>query len=348
MANPLEERTMHVQELARRLGAAADPSLDLEIDDVGPLDEAGPRHVTFLSNPNYAKKVKDSKAGAILIAPDYADPLPMPALKVANPYLAFARAIELFHPEPAPAKTVHPTAIVGKGCRLGKDVTVGAYAVLGDHVVVGDRTVIHPHAIVYRGAVIGEDCVLHSLSVVREDVRLGHRVILQNGAIVGADGFGFAPRGDGTWHKMRQAGTAALADDVEVQANACVDRATVGATTVGKGTKIDNLVQVGHGCRVGENTLLCGQSGLAGSTHVGDRTVLAGQAGSAGHLKIGNDVQVAAQAGVLGDVPDKATYAGTPAIEFRQFKEVVFYWGKMSEFSKRLKALERNGQAPAS
>jgi UDP-3-O-[3-hydroxymyristoyl] glucosamine N-acyltransferase len=337
---------MHVQELARRLGALADPALNIEIEGVAPVEHAGPRQVTFFSNPNYARELKTTRAGAVLVGQDFAGECPAPTLKIANPYLAFARAIALFHALPAPAQGVHPTASLGAGVVLGKDVSIGAYAVLGDRVTVGDGTTIHPHCVVYRDAKIGKDCLLHSHSVVREEVRLGDRVILQNGAIIGADGFGFAPRGDGTWEKIPQAGTVDLGDDVEVQALACVDRATVGVTSVGRGTKIDNLVQIGHGSVVGRDTIICGQVGLAGTTTVGDRCTLAGQVGVAGHLTIGDGATVSAQAGVTNDVPPGAVVAGAPAIELRAYKMAILQMLNLPEIVKRVRALERRMPAP--
>jgi UDP-3-O-[3-hydroxymyristoyl] glucosamine N-acyltransferase len=332
---------MHVQDLARRLGAVADPSLDVEIDGVAPMDEAGASQVTFFNNPTYVRTLKTTRAGAVLVAKNFEGECPAPLLKVANPYLAFARAIALFHAPPAPPAGVHPTAVLGAGVVLGKDVSIGAYVTLGDRVAVGDGTTIHPHCVVYRDARIGSGCVLHSHAVVREEVRLGDRVILQNGAIIGADGFGFAPRGDGTYEKIPQAGTVDVGDDVEVQALSCIDRATIGVTSIGRGTKIDNLVQIGHGSRVGKDTLLCGQVGLAGTSRVGDRCTLAGQVGVAGHLSIGDGASVVAQAGVMDDVPAGAVWGGSPAVPFRDFKAAVLYFLKLPELVKRLKSLER-------
>jgi UDP-3-O-[3-hydroxymyristoyl] glucosamine N-acyltransferase len=332
---------MHVQELARRLGASVDPDADLDVRGVATIEEAGPEHVTFVSNPKYVARARETRAGAILVAPDFAEPTPAVLLRLANPYLAFARALEIFHPPPRPPTGVHRTAVLGKAAVLGKDVAIGAYAVVGDRVRIGDGAVLHPHVVVYDDAVVGAGSVLHSGSVVREGVRLGERVILQNGVVVGADGFGFAPAGDGRWHKIPQVGTVVIGDDVEIQANACIDRAALGATTVGRGTKVDNLVQVGHGCRIGEDTLLCGQVGLAGSTEVGDRVTLAGQVGVAGHLRIGDDVMVAATAGVTESLPDKGHYSGAPAMPLRDHAVLIALFRKLPELSKRLKEVER-------
>jgi UDP-3-O-[3-hydroxymyristoyl] glucosamine N-acyltransferase len=224
---------------------------------------------------------------------------------------------------------------------MGADVSVGAYCVIGDGVRIGDGTVIHPHVVVYAHAVIGPACEIHSHATVREHVRLGGGVILQNGAVVGADGFGFAPRGDGSYEKIVQAGTVVLEDDVEVQANACVDRATVGRTTIGKRSKVDNLVQVGHGCSVGEDTLLCGQAGLAGSTDVGDRVILTGQVGVAGHCRIVDDVILTAQSGVNASIEEPGIWSGTPALPVAVYRRVAVNFRRLPDIADRLKKLER-------
>ncbi|MHC5011961.1 MAG: UDP-3-O-(3-hydroxymyristoyl)glucosamine N-acyltransferase, partial [Planctomycetota bacterium] len=216
---------MHIQELAKQLGAAVDPAADVDLTGVATIEEAGPGDVTFLANPRYAGRLRTCNAGAVFVTPGLEEEVSPVRLAIDNPYLAFAKAIALFHAPPATDPGVHPTAVLGEGVTLGVDVSIGAYVVLGKDVEVGDRTVIHPHCTVYEGARIGANCLLHSHTVVREHVRLGDGVILQNGAVVGSDGFGFAPRADKSLHKIPQAGTVELADEVEVQANACIDRA---------------------------------------------------------------------------------------------------------------------------
>jgi UDP-3-O-[3-hydroxymyristoyl] glucosamine N-acyltransferase len=332
---------MHIQELARRLGGVVDAAADVEISGVATIEEARAGEVTFLSNPRYAGRLAASEASAVFVTPRVSEPMAPIPIRIDNPYLAFARAISLFHEPPRPSPGVHSTAVLGEGVALGPGVSVGAYAVLGRNVRLGRGTVIHPHVSIYEGAVLGEECVVHSHASVREFVRLGDRVILQNGAVVGADGFGFAPRADRSWEKIPQAGIVVLGDDVEVQANACVDRSSVGRTVIGRGTKLDNLSQVGHGCQVGEDTLLCGQVGLAGSSKVGHRVTLAGQVGVAGHLTIGDDVTVGAQAGVPNSLDGPGAYLGTPALPIEEFRRVLFYWARLPELARRLKAVER-------
>jgi UDP-3-O-[3-hydroxymyristoyl] glucosamine N-acyltransferase len=332
---------MHVQELARRLGARVDANADLDVTGVASLEEAGPRDVAFLANARYHRKLGDTRAGAILVAPEVEVPVPAVLLRIPNPYLAFARALEVFHPPPPRTPGVHPAAAVDETAAIGRDVSIGAYAVVGRGARIGDGTVIHPHAVVYDEAVVGEDCVLHANAVVRERCVLGRRVVLQNGVVVGADGFGFAPGEGGRWTKIPQVGIVVVDDDVEIQANACVDRPSVGTTRIGRGTKIDNLVQVGHGCRVGEDALLCGQVGLAGSTEVGNRAILGGQVGVGGHVRIGDGVSVAAQTGIHTDLADGKQYGGSPAQPLREYMASASAYARLPDILRRLRALEK-------
>ncbi len=227
---------------------------------------------------------------------------PTATLRLANPYLAFARAIELFHPTPAYPPGIHPTAVIAPTAVIGAQAHIGAYAVISDHVIIGDNATILPHAVIYPNASIGHYFFAHAHAVVRENCRLGDHVTLQNGAVIGGDGFGFAKQSDGSWYKILQSGTTILEDRVEVQANATIDRASIGETRIHAGAKIDNLVQVGHGSTVGENTLLCAQVGLAGSTTIGKNVILAGQVGVAGHCTIGDGAIATAQSGIPNDV----------------------------------------------
>jgi UDP-3-O-[3-hydroxymyristoyl] glucosamine N-acyltransferase len=330
-----------VQELAKILDVQVDPSLRLNVTGVATIDEAQAGDLTFLANPKYVQKLEECQAGAILISPKFEGKLPIPALYTNNPYLAFARAIELFHSKPLPPRGIHPTAVIGQGCTLGKDIFIGAYVVLGDRVTIGDSVTIHPHCVLYDGVVLGAGCLLHSHVVVREDVQLGQRVILQNGAIIGADGFGFAPVGDGSYHKIPQVGTVILGDDVEVQSLSSVDRGTLETTTIGRGTKIDNLVQIGHGSKVGKDTVICGQVAMAGSTIVGDRVVLAGQSGVSGHLTIGDDVIAAASTGITQSIPKGKVIAGYPAVDVDVWRRYVTQLKNLPELSKRVRRLER-------
>jgi len=336
---------MKLREIAERLGCQVEGDGGVEISGVAGIEQAGPGMLTFLANPKYRRAAGATHAGAILAGRE-AGPMSVPVLRSANPYLDFARAIELFHESPRYAAGTHPTAVIAAGARIGAGTHIGPYCFVDDGVQIGERAVLHSFVSIYRGARIGNDFFAHSHTVVREECRIGDRVILQNGVVVGADGFGYARRADGSWMKMLQTGPAVIEDDVEIQANACVDRATVGETRVRRGAKIDNLVQVGHASSVGENTLLCAQTGLAGTTHVGNGCILAGQVGAAGHLTIGDGAVITAQSGVPSDVPPRAQYSGYPAMDSREWKKCVVAFARLPEVVRAVRELrgEQQGQ----
>ncbi|MGF1601676.1 MAG: UDP-3-O-(3-hydroxymyristoyl)glucosamine N-acyltransferase [Thermosynechococcaceae cyanobacterium] len=332
---------MHIQAIAQALNAEVKTGLDLEVTGVAGMAEATPTEITFLSNPKYASQVQNSQAAAILVAPDFDGTAPMPLLRVADPYLAFAQAIELFHRKPLPERTIHPTAVVGEGVILGHNVSIGAYVVIGSHVTIGDGATLYPHCVIYDHATIGADVVIHSHTVVREGVKICDRVILQNHVVIGADGFGFVPCADGTLYKIMQAGTVVLEEDVEVQSLTAVDRATIGVTQVGKGTKIDNLVQVGHGCEIGEHTLLCGQVGLAGSTKIGNHVMMGGQSGASGHLTIGDRAAVGVRGLAVQSVEPGETVCGYPAMDNKLWLRVIAETKKLPQLFRRLRNIEQ-------
>ena len=314
---------MTLGELAERLGAElVGGEASATVTGVAGIEKAGPGEVTFVANPKYAGMARTSQAEALIVEPGF-PAIAAPTLRVANPYLAWAKAIEVFHPAPVYAPRVHPTAVIAGTAKLGKRAHVGAYVVVGEGCVVGDDAVLLPHVVLYDGVQVGDRFFAHAHAVVREGCQLGDDVVLQNGAVIGADGFGFAKDAGGRWVKIVQAGAAVLEDAVEVQANACVDRASVGETRIRAGAKIDNLVQVGHGSEVGENTLLCAQVGLAGSTTVGKDVILAGQVGVAGHLTIGDGAVATAQTGIPGDVAAGAVVSGYPAMNNREWLRMV-------------------------
>jgi UDP-3-O-[3-hydroxymyristoyl] glucosamine N-acyltransferase len=325
---------MKLRDLAAHLGATLHGDGDAEISGVAGIEEAGAGQVTFVSNPRYAAAARTTHASAVLVAPDFPQ-IAAATLRLANPYLAFAEAIALLHPSPLFAAGIHPTAVIGPSATIGPGAHIGAYAVVGEGVRIGERAVLLPHVVLYPGVTIGDDFFAHAHAVVREGCVLGDRVILQNGVVVGGDGFGFAKRDDGTWHKIPQSGPVRIGSDVEIQANACIDRASVGATIIADGAKIDNLVQVGHGSSVGENTLLCAQVGLAGSTEVGRNVVLAGQVGVAGHCHIGDGVVATAQSGIPNDVAAGKIVSGYPAIDNRQWLRASAMFQRLPELIKR-------------
>jgi UDP-3-O-[3-hydroxymyristoyl] glucosamine N-acyltransferase len=336
---------MKLSELAQKLGCRLEGPPGLEISGVAGIEHAGPGQITFLANRKYFALLKTTRASAVLLEESVAierDPSqsPLAALRSTNPYLAFAQAIELFYQAPKYAPGIHPTAIIAKTAKIGEGAHIGPYCYVAEEAEIGRNAVLHSFVTIYCGANIGDDFIAHAHSVVREFCRIGKGVVLQNGAIVGGDGFGFAKRQDGTWYKMAQSGPAVLEDDVEVQSNACVDRATVGETRIRRGVKLDDLVLVGHASQVGANTLLCGQVGLAGSTKVGNNCILAGQVGTAGHLAVGDGTVITAQSGVPNDVPAHAFYSGYPAVENRQWLKMMAALNQLPELQKRVRELE--------
>ncbi len=329
---------MKLAEIASRLGTTlenGDP--ETEITGVAGIEEAAAGHITFVANRKYTAAAKTTAAAAVIVSEDF-PAIATGMLRSKNPYLAFARAIDLFYRPPQYAAGIHRTAIVAPTANLGTNAHIGAYAVIEDDVEIGDNAVVLTHVVIYRGARIGNNFFAHAHAVVRENCILGDNVILQNGAIVGCDGFGFARDGE-RWEKITQSGPAILESDVEVQANSCVDRASVGETRIGRGVKIDNLAQVGHGSAVGAHTLLCAQVGLAGSTVIGKNVILAGQVGVAGHCNIGDGVVVTAQSGTHGDIPAGAMVSGSPAFDHKQWLRAVGIFNKLPELARAVRSL---------
>ncbi len=331
---------MKLRELAERLQCTFTGNGETEIRGVGPIETAGPGELTFLSNPRYKRRAKESRAAAIVVAKDEGE-LPAPTVRSGNPYHTFARAVELFHDAPPFPSGVHPTAVVSPKARIGRDASIGPYCFVDDEAVIGDRCRLHSFVAIYRGAKIGDDFTAHAHAVVREQARIGNRVILQNGAVVGADGFGFARQDDGRYYKIRPAGLTVVEDDVEIQAYSCIDRPTVGETRIRRGAKIDNLVQVGHSSVVGEDSLLCAQVGLAGSTKVGKDVILAGQVGVAGHCTLGDGARAIAQAGIPNDLAPGVMVGGAPAIEARQWMKSSAVYARLPELQEQLRVLRK-------
>lgn len=336
---------MKLAEVAQKLGCRLEGPGEQEIRGVAGIEHAEPGQITFLANRRYFPLLKTTRASAVLVeegvALDREASLPaLAALRSGNPYLAFARAIELFYQPPRYAPGIHPTAIIAKSAKIAEGAHIGPYCFVDEDVEIGPNAVLHSFVTLYRGVKIGTDFFAHAHAVVREFCRLGHRVILQNGVVIGGDGFGFAKQKDGAWHKMVQAGPTVLEDDVEVQSNSCIDRATIGETRIGRGAKIDDLVLVGHGTRIGSNTLLCGQVGLAGSTKVGNDCILAGQVGSGGHITIGDRTLLTAQSGIPHDLAGDKHYSGSPCVEHKQWLKNAAALNRMPELQKRVRELE--------
>jgi len=331
---------MKLGDLAIRLGAELRGNAELEVTGVKGIEDAGPTDVTFVANPRYAALARSTHAAAVLVEPGFQD-IAAATLRLQNPYLAFSRALALFYQPPAYAAGVHPTAVIDQTAHIGAGAHIGAYVVIGPNVRLGANATLLPHVVLYPGVQAGDSLFAHAHAVVREHCILGDHVTLENGAIVGADGFGFAKNEQGHWEKIPQSGPVHLGNRVDVQANACIDRATVGATEIGDGSKVDNLVQVGHGSKVGENTLICAQTGLAGSSVIGNNVILAGQTGIAGHCSVGDGVILTAQSAVSHDVPPGKVISGSPGFDNRVWLRAVSIFQRLPELLKRLDRVEK-------
>ncbi|QOX80632.1 UDP-3-O-(3-hydroxymyristoyl)glucosamine N-acyltransferase [Trichlorobacter lovleyi] len=337
--------TKTLQELADHLGGTVRGDGTIKINGLAPLEGATPDKITFLANPKYAAKVAETRAGGVLMAPG-GESYGRNVIELANPYLGFAKLLKLFYTQPHPALGVLPEAVIGTNVVLGEGISIYPGAVVGNNVSIGDRVVIYPGAVIYDGVVIGDECVIHANAVVRERCRLGKRCKLQPGAVVGSDGFGYAPDGP-SYYPIPQIGIVVLEDDVEIGANAAVDRAALEVTLIRRGTKLDNLVQVAHNCQIGEDCMIVSQVGIAGSSKIGNHVTLAGQVGVVGHVSIGDNVIVGAQAGVPGSLEGNAYYSGSPAMPHKEWLKTMGTLPKlpemrkkMNEYEKRLAALE--------
>lgn len=331
---------MKLGDIAIRLDCTVIGDPETEITGLAPIETAQAGQLTFISNRKYKRYLATTQAAAI-IADNPADLSEgQSGLISSNPYLTFAEAMWLFHPASKPATGIHPQAVVSASAIIGENVSIGAFTVVGDDVKLGDDVTILDHCSIYAGAEIGTNTFIHSHCIVREHCRIGVSVILQNNVTIGSDGFGFAKRNDNSWFKIPQAGIVIIEDDVEIGAGTAIDRATIGATVIGKGTKLDNLVQVGHGSTVGENTLLCAQVGLAGSTQVGKEVILSGQVGAAGHLTIGDRVIATAQTGIPSSVEPGKIISGYPAIDNRDWLKSSAIFAQLPQLQKEVRALK--------
>jgi UDP-3-O-[3-hydroxymyristoyl] glucosamine N-acyltransferase len=328
---------MRLGEIASKLGCTLAGDPDLPIDGVAGLEQAGPRHITFLANSKYGPKVKATKACAILATQAFDG---IATLISKNPYHDFSRALAFFYQPPRPAPGIHPMSSIAVTATIGEGASIGAFVSVGERVTIGRNAVLHPHVVIYEGAEIGDDFLAHSHAAVREYCKVGNRVILQNSVVVGGDGFGFAKRSDGTHAKIVQSGLTVIEDDVEVQSLTSIDRATVGETRVKRGAKIDSLVQIGHACEVGEDNIICAQTGLAGSSILKENVLLAGQVGISGHLTIHRDAIIYAQSGIGGDVAPGARMSGSPAFAANEWLRAITAFQKLPEILKTMRELK--------
>jgi UDP-3-O-[3-hydroxymyristoyl] glucosamine N-acyltransferase len=333
---------MKLAELASLTSARVEGDDSIDILSAAGLDEAKTGDVTFLSNPRYTPKINTTQASAIYLAEDVKiDRNNISVLRAKDPYLAYTRALRVFYPEPKPEGSIHPTAAIDKSAQIGKDVFIGAHVSVGANAEIGDGVCIHPNVTVYDDVKIGRASVIHSGVALRERTVVGERVIIHNNSVIGCDGFGFAKDEERHWLKIPQAGRVVIEDDVEIGAGTTIDRASVGESRIGRGSKLDNLVQIGHSCSVGEDSLLCAQVGLAGSSHIGNRVILAGQAGVAGHLTIGDDVVLTAKSATSHDVPAGKMISGIPAFDNRDWLRATAAFRRLGEMHRTLRELEK-------
>jgi UDP-3-O-[3-hydroxymyristoyl] glucosamine N-acyltransferase len=333
---------MKLKDIAAQLDCELRGDGEIDIRRVAGIEEARAGDITFVSNPKYGTKARTTQASAIIVGEKFQD-LTIATLRTKNPYLAFARAVELFYQLPSAALGVDSAARIAPTAKIGGNPSISPYVVIEDDVEIGNNCTLFPFVHIARGARIGDNFKAYAHVSVREHCLIGNNVILQDGVKIGTDGFGYAKKEDGSYYKIVQSGIVVLEDDVEFGANSTIDRATIGETRVRKGAKIDNLVQIGHACVVGENTLLCAQVGLAGSTKIGRDAILTGQVGVAGHLEIGDRVIVTAQSGVGDDIEPGKVISGSPAFDNRTWLRSTMIIKRLPELLKRLEALEKKG-----
>ena len=330
---------MKLRDIAERLQGRLEGDGGIEIHRVAGIEDAGPGDLTFFTNPKYARALRTTRASAVILS-EKAETAPCAMLRVSHPYLAFAKAVELFAVSHRPPAGIHRLADAAPTADIAPDAVIGPFTTVGDGARIGARTVVYPSVTIGPGAQIGDDCVIHTHVSIRERVQIGNRVILQDGAVIGSDGFGFATTPDGTHYKIPQLGGVVIEDDVEIGANAAIDRPAVGETRIGAGSKIDNLVQVAHGVTVGRNVLLAAQVGIAGSTTIEDDVTLAGQVGVSGHITIGKGTIATAQTGIPNSVEPGSFISGYPAITNRDWLKSSAVFRKLPELRKAIADLD--------
>ncbi|MBN2356938.1 UDP-3-O-(3-hydroxymyristoyl)glucosamine N-acyltransferase [candidate division KSB1 bacterium] len=329
----------NLKEIAKIAGASIEGDAGVEITGLAKIEEAGPGQLTFIANPKYEKYIHQTRASAILVADDFPKS-DKTLLRCKDPYFAFLTlAQKLYGMGPSLARGVHPTAIIGEGTQVGKGVAIGAYVVIGERCHIGDDVQIYPGVVLSNEVAIGKGSVLYANVTVRERCRIGERVIVHMGGVIGSDGFGFAFH-EGRYHKIPQTGIVLIEDDVEIGANTTIDRATLGATIIRRGTKLDNLIQVAHNVEIGEHTVMAAQTGIAGSTKIGNNVRFGGQVGIAGHIEVGDNVTVGAQSGIDKNIPSGAYFFGYPARSARTVMRELSALTRLPELLRRVKKLE--------
>lgn len=330
-------------ELAKLVGGEVVGDPNIPITGIAGIREAKPGDITFVANSRYASLIHSTRASAVIVGRSMQE-CRLPAIVTDDPYVAFTKVMKLLNGDDVPPpKEIHPTAVIGENVRIGRDVSIGPYVVIGDNAVIGDRVALYPHVYVGRKSTIGDDTLIYPSVTIREKIHIGKRVIIHSGTVIGGDGFGFAPV-KGTHHKVPQVGRVVIEDDVEIGSNVTIDRATIGKTVIGRGTKIDNLVQIAHNVVLGENCIVVAQVGISGSAQVGSNVTIAGQAGIVGHIRIGDNTVVAARAGVTKDIPSNQLVSGFPAKPHTDEKRIKACLMKLPDMRKELADLRKRIQ----
>lgn len=329
---------MKLKELASLLKCPYEGNGEVEIKRVAGLEEAGEGDLSFLSHPRYKPWLEKTRATAIILDLE-ANVQGKNVLRSANPQLTFIQAVEILHPSPKPKPGVSTGAWISPSAQIGPEVTISAGCVIGDRVKIGARTVIQPLVVIYSDVEIGDDCLIHSHVAIREKTRIGNRVIIHNGAVIGSDGFGYIQLENGHHRKIPQLGWVVIEDDVEIGANTTIDRAALGETRIGRGTKIDNLVQIAHNVQIGADSILAGQVGIAGSTKIGRRVIMGGQVGIADHIEIGDGVLIAAKSGVMRNIPSGSFVAGIPTLDIKEWRKICVLLPQLAETFKEIKRI---------
>ena len=330
------------KQIAEYLGGEIFGDANVTVCTFAKIEEGVPGALSFLSNPKYVHYIYETKSSIVLVNKDFVPEQPISAtlVKVDNAYESLAKLLTLYDSMKPKRKGIDPLAYVAPTAKIGKDVYLAPFSAVGDNAEVGDGTELHPHATVGPRAKVGKNCIMYTNANVYHDCRVGDNCILHSGSVVGADGFGFAPRPDGSYEKIPQIGIAVLEDDVEIGANTCVDRATMGATVVHKGVKLDNLIQIAHNVEVGENTVMASQVGVAGSTKIGRQCVIGGQVGFAGH----DGAQIGAQAGIISSLSEKdveTPIIGSPTMPVKQFMRSSAVFRKLPDMLRTINELQR-------
>ena len=337
----LNKRIYTLAELAEHVGGETVNGTDIAIAGVGTLANANPQQISFLTNKKYKAQLQETQAGAVIIQPELAESSPVPTLVVANPHAAFALIAQLFDTTPKPATGIAPTAQIASSAQLGANVSLGHNVIIEDNVVIGENTVIGANSVVGKGSKIGENCTIFPNVTIYHDVDIGKRVMIQSQTVIGADGFGYA-NDKGIWLRIPQLGGVVIGDDCQIGANACIDRGALESTVLGKNVIIDNLVQIGHNCIIGDHSCICGSTGVAGSCHIGKHVIIAGHCGINGHISICDNVQITGYTMVTNDIKEAGVYSsGQPAMTNRDWRKNAVRLRQIETLYDRVKKLEQ-------